>query len=355
MGSPGKTEDDRFFLPDLCSGQAVLILILVTELLVLVLITWSGGLLRFDWQRLAVATLFAQWIALTSAACLCALRPFLKQLSVAAGAALSYLVVLVICAVLTVLGKWLLDLGLGYPFSLAIDGWLVARNLLVTGLLAGIALRYFYLQAQLQRQHQAELRARIQALQSRIRPHFLFNSMNSIASLIESNPAAAETAVEDLATLFRASLREASAEIPFAEELELCRCYLRIEQHRLGERLQVQWNLGQLPESLRIPALTLQPLIENAVYHGIQPIAEGGVVEIKAAVEAGYCVIEVINPVSRLASQEDAGEQAGNRMAVNNIHDRLLAIYGPRAALELEEKAGQHLARVSWPVGEGGQ
>jgi two-component system sensor histidine kinase AlgZ len=199
MDSQEKTAEDRFFLPDLCNGPAVLILILVTELLVLVLIAWSGGLSHFDWQGLSLATLFAQWLALTSAACLCALRPFLKRLSVPAGAALSYLTVLLVCAVLTVLGDWMLDLGLGYSFLPAIDGWLMARNLVVTGVLAGIALRYFYLQAQLQRQHQAELRARIQALQSRIRPHFLFNSMNSIASLIESNPRAAETAVEDRA------------------------------------------------------------------------------------------------------------------------------------------------------------
>jgi two-component system sensor histidine kinase AlgZ len=111
--------------------------------------------------------------------------------------------------------------------------------------------------------------------------------------------------------------------------------------------------MGQLPETLRIPALTLQPLVENAIYHGIQPIAEGGVVEIKAAVEAGYCVIEVRNPVSQLVVSGGAGEQGNNRMAVNNIHDRLLAIYGPNASLELEEKAGHHLARVSWPVDRG--
>jgi two-component system sensor histidine kinase AlgZ len=348
-GAPAE-EEDRFFLPDLCNGQAVLLLILVAELLVLVLVIWKGGLAPFDWVSLAVVTLFAQWLALTSAACLCALRPFLKRLSVAWGAALSYVVVLLLCVILTLLGTVLLDVGLGRPLNLAIDPGVVAKNLLVTGLLAGIALRYFYLQAQLQRQHQAELRARIQALQSRIRPHFLFNSMNSIASLIELNPKAAETAVEDLAALFRASLREASAEISFEEELNLCHCYLRIEQHRLGERLQVDWKIADLPDGLRIPALTLQPLLENAIYHGVQPIAEGGLVEIQVGLEAGCCNIEVRNPVEKTTNSQQPDNGNNNRMAVANIDDRLRAIYGSSASLTLAVQDGKHIARVSYPV-----
>src|SRR5690606_15741716 len=127
-----------------------------------------------------------------------------------------------------------------------------------------------YLTQQLRLRQKAELEARIQALQSRIRPHFLFNSMNSIASLIGIDPQAAEAAVEDLSGLFRASLGQSSAEVSLDDEFELCRRYLRMEQLRLGERLRVRWDVDAVPTTLPIPALSLQPLLENAIYHGIQ-------------------------------------------------------------------------------------
>jgi two-component system sensor histidine kinase AlgZ len=218
-------------------------------------------------------------------------------------------------------------------------------HIAICAVLAGIALRYLFLTQQLQLRQQAELQARIQALQSRIRPHFLFNSMNIIASLIPLEQEAAETAVEDLSELFRASLAEVEAEVTVAEELELCRRYVRIEQLRLEERLQVAWRVDGLPPALKIPMLSIQPLLENAIYHGIQGLPEGGLVTIEAQYQKGEFSLMVSNPVlhSHLSSTE------GNQLALDNIDRRLQALYGPKAGLHIEQGAQQFRAYIRYP------
>eukprot|EP01031_Cornospumella_fuschlensis_P016430 gene16430-20080_t len=147
--------------------------------------------------------------------------------------------------------------------------------------MSALLLRYFFLQSQWRRQQQAELRARIESLQARIRPHFLFNSLNSIASLVVIDPYKAEQAVLDLSDLFRASLAKPGTLVSWAEELELSKRYLSIEQYRLGERLQLDWQVDDVPDDLPIPQLTLQPLLENALIYGIQPRIEGGLVRVE--------------------------------------------------------------------------
>jgi two-component system sensor histidine kinase AlgZ len=191
--------------------------------------------------------------------------------------------------------------------------------------------------------------ARIAALQARIRPHFLFNSMNIIASLIPVDPDGAERAVEDLSALFRASLREGATTVPLADEIELCERYLRLEQLRLGERLSIERSIGVLPAALRIPPLSVQPLLENAVYHGVQPRPEGGCVRLAVSCEPRMLRIEVSNPLPGEAARESNG--AG--MALANIRDRLAAIYGDRASLETARVDGSFVARLAIPR-EGG-
>jgi two-component system, LytTR family, sensor histidine kinase AlgZ len=154
-------------------------------------------------------------------------------------------------------------------------------------------LRYFWVAAQWRRNVEAEARSRIRALQARIRPHFLFNSMNTIAALTRSDPARAEEAVEDLADLFRASLSDATSTVTLKEELELSRIYQRIEQHRLGDRLAVEWRIKALPLRARIPALSVQPLLENAIYHGIEQLAGGGTVVVEGRYDRATGIIEL--------------------------------------------------------------
>jgi two-component system sensor histidine kinase AlgZ len=174
--------------------------------------------------------------------------------------------------------------------------------------------------------------------------------MNIIASLIAVDQDAAETAVEDLAGLFRASLAEVETQVSLAEELELCRRYARIEQLRLGKRLNMDWQLAAVPLGLKIPSLTLQPLLENAIYHGIQQMPDGGTVTVRGAYEQsgkqGMLTLEVINPV--LIS--GGSKVAGNRLAQDNIHRRLQALYGPKAGLTTHLSKQQHCATICYPV-----
>lgn len=351
MAGLGASTND--FLPDLCTTQSIFLLVLVAELLALLLAFTSVGLQHLSWDVLALISFQVQWIALVSAALLCKLRPFLRQWSPLKAGVVSYASVLLVALLLSILAQWVLGIFDGRAAQgrwLSIDGWLLASNLCAAAILAGIVLRYLYLQQQLHNQQQAELQARIQALQSRIRPHFLFNSMNSIASLIATDPETAERVVEDLSELFRASLAEPTM-IPLTSELTLCRHYLEIEKLRLGDRLQVEWQLDPLPDDLQIPGLLLQPLLENAVFHGIEPLPKGGRILIEVRIKDTQVVIRITNPVvlvAQPAANLAVGRQS-NRMARQNIRHRLTAHYGPGARLSTMIDSGTFTTLITYP------
>jgi two-component system sensor histidine kinase AlgZ len=222
---------------------------------------------------------------------------------------------------------------------------LYLRHALISLIMSALLLRYFYLQTQWQRQQQAELRARIESLQARIRPHFLFNSLNSIASLILSNPLRAEQAVLDLSDLFRASLAKPGTLVSWQDELELAKRYLSIERYRLGERLKVEWDVDGVPLDLPIPQLTLQPLLENALIHGIQPRVEGGLVQVQASYQGGLFELSVSNPY-QVDPERSTG---GTRQALVNIDARLTALFGPRASLSVDRRDGRHYTCLRYP------
>ena len=209
-----------------------------------------------------------------------------------------------------------------------------------------MVLRYFYVQQQLREQEQSELQARIQALQSRIRPHFLFNSMNIIASLISVDPETAESVVEDLSELFRASLNDAGNQVLLTEELELCERYVRIEQLRLGDRLRLAWDIGEYPDATKIPLLTLQPLLENAIYHGIQPLPDGGTIAVTLRYDRNVVSVRITNP---LPSAEYRAQTQGNKMAVNNIRSRLNVLYNDAAELTAEAEGDVYVTMLRYP------
>ncbi len=294
-----------------------------------------------------MVSFLVQWIVLLSAALLCPLRNFLANHSLVLAGFLSFSLILCVSVFVSVCAEWLIDSESGF------DAWQVATNLVLTAIFAGIVLRYFYIQQQLRAQEESELKARIQALQSRIRPHFLFNCMNSIVSLIGSDPDRAERVVEDLSDLFRASLAE-PGKVPVKHELSLCRQYLSIEQIRLGNRLQVDWQVEELPESVTIPSLLLQPIIENAIYHGIQPRSEGGTVEISANARDNRFTVVVRNPLPKVrdssGSETIAPSKPGNRVALENIRHRLAAYYGERAVFEARILGDIYETEISYPV-----
>jgi two-component system sensor histidine kinase AlgZ len=228
------------------------------------------------------------------------------------------------------------------------SGWgRIVRNLLIAMIMTGMAFRYFFLSHQLRSREQAELASRIQSLQSRIRPHFLFNSMNIIASLISIDPDLAEEVVEDLSSLFRASLNDSTSEpVTLAQELDLCEKYVHIESLRLDDRLTVQWDVNVDTGAIRIPLLTLQPLLENSIYHGIQPLPKGGTITVSVELAGPQVQIEITNPISDTPYEHEQG----NRMAIDNIRNRMTALYGPEALLTTDISEGFFTARLIYPV-----
>ena len=337
-------DHDREFLPDFCEQGNLLRTILMAELLVFVLVAARPGTLFARLEALAVLSLFVQWVAMVDLALLCWTRHRLARLDDRWAATLAFLLLQAVTIVFTLIGHRLaLLLGLG-PLGAPIVQTLV-ENTVISAVVTAVALRYFYVTAQWRRKIEAAAQARVQALQARIRPHFLFNSMNTIASLTRTAPEAAEQAVEDLSELFRASLAERPL-LTVAEELELVRSYLRIEQKRLGERLQVEWDLDPQADGGLLPALTLQPLIENAVYHGIEPSAGGGRLLVRTAREDNAIVIGIDNPVP-----SQARNTRGHRMAQDNVRQRLAFAHGDDGLLETGEADGQYRVsiRIPWP------
>ena len=338
---------EEFFLPDFCDPRSVLAVVLVGELLAVALALARPGAPFLT--ELARVSLIVQWLALTSAALLCFSRPRLAKLSIAWASTAVFVLLAIntalISGVALALGANAAASGADGFFS-APNGSFLLRNEGICLIVTALLLRYFFVAHQWRRHVRAEARSRIDALQARIRPHFLFNSMNTIASLTRSNPARAEAAVEDLADLFRATLRDSERPLRLKEELELARIYQRIEEARLGERLEVRWNVAELPMKSLIPGLTVQPLLENAIYHGIEPLDAGGTVTIDGRVEGNDVVLTVANPV---AADAPPRERRGNRLALDNVRQRLELAYGGRGSVEVRRPPGAYEVTIRFP------
>lgn len=224
----------------------------------------------------------------------------------------------------------------------------LVRLVIVSAVIIAMTLRYSIVHQGAQLRNETQKQDRLQALQSRIRPHFLFNSMNSVASLIRPDPDLAEKALQDLADVFRTLLADARKMVPITAEGELARQYLDIEKLRLGDRLQVKWTASNVPRSALIPSLTLQPLLENAVYHGIEPSVTGGTIDIHLWSEGEMLKILISNPLPETSDQTQ--QRKGNRMAVDNVRERLSQSFGGRASLENVEQQGNYHVKISMPI-----
>jgi two-component system sensor histidine kinase AlgZ len=189
--------------------------------------------------------------------------------------------------------------------------------------------------------------ANLQALQSRIRPHFMFNSMNSIAGLIRNNPQMAEYALEDLADLIRVLMADARKLVPLTAEIETSKQYLKIEKLRLGDRLSVQWHAKSIPNNCFVPSLILQPLLENAVYHGIEPSFGGGVIDIDMACDNKRVQILIRNP---MPGEGERSHRQGNQIAMDNIRERLTRHFGNAASLSSGQRNEMHITKIVFPV-----
>ena len=342
-----------FFLPDFCASATVFVVVLIAELVALVIALARQALHDNFWADLAGSSMFLLWIGLTCSAVLCRTRSWLQTMPSARAAMIAICMLVVTIGIVSeaafqVGRAWSGDdaIGGGPGFFPRDHAGFVLRNVVVGFIVSALALRYFYVSAEWKRSIEQEALARIRALQARIRPHFLFNSMNTIAALTRSSPERAEQAVEDLADLFRASLSDASSRISLKDELEIARTHQRIEQLRLGDRLTVHWDVDQLPMRTMVPSLIVQPLLENAVYHGVETLPRGGEVSIVGRRHDDQVHIEVRNPI---LAQSGYLHREGNRMALENIRQRLELAWPGRARVETEQREGEFCARLIFP------
>lgn len=338
--SADPSPDNPSFLPDFCAVGSVLVLVLVAELLSLVLTLATHPNADF-WSGLSLTSLFIQWVSLVSAALLCVGRRWLARLDGVTAALAVWLLVMLVCGALSVAVYHLPTVHLAtMPMHL-----FVLRNLAIAAIISAALLRHLYIQYQRRNNLVQETRARIQALQSRIRPHFLFNSMNTIASLTRSDPRTAERVVVDLADLFRFTLADAATSSSLHRELHICRQYLDIEKLRLGERLQVRFDTDGLPDC-PVPALILQPLVENAVYHGIEQSADGGRIDVIGMAGPRFCEMTISNSCPE---QEAGPRRQGNRMALDNVRQRLEVFFGGQARVRIDRETRRFAVHLAFP------
>jgi two-component system, LytTR family, sensor histidine kinase AlgZ len=216
------------------------------------------------------------------------------------------------------------------------------RSLVLAAAMAAALLAYFRLFAKAYSPALSE--ARLQALQARIRPHFLFNSLNAVLAFIRSDPKRAERALEDLAELFRALMSDARQFVRLEEEIALLERYADLEQLRLGERLRISWELDAAPSDAQLPPLLLQPLLENAVYHGVEPSTGTADVLVRIERRGDRVLARIENPYV-----EGELQRAGNRMALDNIRERLMLFFDAEARVETRTEGGRYSVEIELP------
>jgi len=312
-------------LPNFCEVGNLFVVVLLTLVLAIIFAMASSSGSEQFWDYLALSSLLMLWIALLNAAVLCTLRSWLHRLTQNQCMFVSFSLMMAVSLLVALLadqaGRW-------FFFAYESDQFgelFLIRVMTISAAIYFLILRYFYIQLQWRINLAAQSHAEVQALRARIRPHFLFNSMNTIASLIAISPETAEEAIEDLSDLFRASLSEQNMS-RLGDEITLTKSYLAIEALRLGKRLQVDWDIDEKLLDTEVPSLCIQPLAENAVYHGIEPIAEGGKILISALQIDNRLKLSVSNP---LMSEKQAStyNKKGHQMAQDNIRQRLKLVY----------------------------
>lgn len=328
------------WLPDFSDPFRIFTVIVVAEIVVIV---YSLSFLSFDFEylnQLAVLSLLAQLIAINVIVLLSKLKDYFNRFEVFSGVILVVLMTVVLSSIYTQLMAWM-DGNLG--FGLITHSTLTTVKIsLATSFTLLTLLRYFYVQCQWENQVEALAKAQLNALQARIKPHFLYNSLNSIASLISFDQAAAERAVLNLSSLFRKAFADnKQSKTTIAKELEWIEEYMAIEKLRLMDRLQFSADVDDALLDVKIPLLSIQPLIENAVIHGIQHLSEGGLIELTIQTNQHGFFVEVKNPVN--PNKQKAGTQTG----LANIKERLQLTFGEKVLMTVN---AENEFMVRWEV-----
>lgn len=320
-------------LPNFCHLGVSLKILLTVEAAVYAL-GWatSGGPASAFGYLVSQSALLQPALLITLAA-LCVSGSFLRTLSYSAGQATTFCLSMAIPSLVYLATARLLA---DAPRASLVD------VTAFSGTLAALLLGYFHLRSKAL--SPAITEARLQALQARIRPHFLFNSLNAVLSLVRSDPRRAERALEDLSDLFRALMSDTRQLAPLEEEIALTRAYLNLEELRLGERLKVVWFIDKMPSDALIPPLVIQPLVENAVYHGIEPHRESGEISLNI-----YRSQDMVHVVIRNPYAGEGNHHVGNKIAMANIRERLSLHFDLDATLKSELLGAVYQVHITLP------
>lgn len=329
------------YLPNLCIPRALLRTLAVAVLLALVLALTVARDFSHFFIELGLHSLFTLWVALASVLSICMLNRFYSPPNTSVATFVVTSIVLLFTMTASWMGMMVVNPEGGF------DILFIFRNLLISLVITLVILRYFYIQGKWEASVEANSNAKYEALQSRMRPHFLFNSLNTVAFLVHKDPDTAENAILDLADIMRTTL-DRRTRISLQEELDVTMRYLRMEALRLGKRrLTVVWDFDKntLPFDMEILPLILQPLAENAIYHGIQPRKDGGTLTVSLYDAGDHLAVSVTNP---LPPEGISTHQKGNHIAQENMKNRLQLAYGGRANLQIQKMPQQY--RVSFSI-----
>ncbi|MEX1058077.1 MAG: histidine kinase [Natronospirillum sp.] len=322
----------------LCTDNAVWFMALIAQLLALVIALLMGS--QGFWTRLALASLYCQWSGLVGIWCLCQLQRRGLDGSQRRHWWVYWATLGAVASTGLASGHLLYDYW--FPETSALNLPVLAQHWAASLIFSGLLLRYWFLQNALTLRQQATTQAELDALQARLNPHFLFNALNSVAALVRQDPQRAEAAVEHLADLMRASLQSHQAMVTLQEEIDLTQAYVALEQARFGKRLRIQWQVDPQLLTEQVPILSLQPLVENAVKHGIAPNVHGGVVDITVNAAVRVWMVRVKNPLP------DAPAQPGNRFALQTLQARGQAMMGSGFSLSTRLESGHFIAQMTF-------
>ncbi len=323
-------------LPDCCNlGTVVRVLVPLNAIVLLLL--WLLQTTQAEPWPLLETVLHVNAVAAASLLLLCALR----RIANGSPRRIQWTIALGVPALLTVAVS-LLDTGAAhFESAAAYAGWIVPRVLCAVAV-AWAMIEFLWLRQLSLQPSQAE--GRLQALQARIRPHFLFNSLNTVLGLMRSDPRKAERTLENLADLFRVFMKDSRELVPLDDEVLLCKEYLTIEKLRLAERLSVRWEIEDMPGDALLPSLLLQPLVENAVHHGIEPHSGSGEIVVAIRKSGDRVRVEIVNPIPAARPS-----RPGNHMALSNVRERLDLTFDVEGQLETVSADGWFRVIVQFP------
>ncbi len=326
-------------IPDCCNEGVALRAVLLVNAGALTLAIAQASDFRSIWSAFLGIALIVEPVLLLSLLLLCLIRKWANGLPLRWQWVIGVGLPTLLCglAVAVVMQRWATPADAGYE-----PIWWVSSRMLVAALATAATLEYFRLRARAYAPSFSE--ARLQALQARIRPHFLFNSLNTVLGLIRSDPRRAEHTLENLADLFRVFMRDARDLVPLDDEVLTCKEYLAIEQLRLSNRLKVVWEIDDMPGDALLPSLLLQPLLENAVHHGIEPRTEEGVLFIRISRPGERVRVEIENPLSATPAT-----RPGNQMALSNVRERLMLLYDMEAELKNGPEGDRYRLYLEFP------